>query len=86
MMYADDLIIFLGDRPTHSCWGEYGQWCPSLYSFSGPKDNQNKTAAIVQNCGGLAWAKCFGEIGVDVKNFVKYLGVRFRNIRHHQDD
>ena len=59
-----------------SCFGQ----------FSRPKVTLNKTAAIVRNCGGQAWAKCFGEIGEDVKNFVNYLGVRLGNIRHHQDD
>ena len=43
---------------------------------------RNKTAAIVRNCGGMEWARCFRDIGVDVKNFVKYLGVRLGNIRH----
>ena len=46
----------------------------------------NKTAAIVRNFGGMEWARCFGDIGVDVKNFVKYLGVHLGNIPHHQDD
>ena len=34
----------------------------------------------------MEWARCFRDIGVDVKNFVKYLGVRLGNIRHQQDD
>ena len=77
---------FWTERPIHSCWGKYGKWCPALDSFSGLKVNLNKTAAIVRNCGGMELARCFGDIGVDVKNFVKYLGVRLGNIRHHQDD
>ena len=86
MMYADDLLIFLdGEANPHllekiwkvvSCFGQ----------FSRLKVNLNKTAGIVHNCGGMEWARCFGGIGVDVKNFVKYLGVRLGNIRHHQDD
>ena len=59
---------------------------PRFGQFSGLKVNLNKTAAIVRNCGGMEWARCFRDIGVDVKNFVKYLGVRLGNIRHHQDD
>ena len=59
-----------------SCFGQ----------FSGLKVNLSKTAAIVRNCGGMEWARCFRDIGVDVKNFVKYLGVRLGNIRHQQDD
>ena len=58
-----------------SCFGQ----------FSGLKVNLGKTAAIVRNCGGQAWAKCFGDIGVEVKIFVKYLGV-LGNIRQRQDD
>ena len=34
----------------------------------------------------MEWARCLRYIGVDVKNFVKYLGVRLGNMRHHQDD
>ena len=59
-----------------SCFGQ----------FSGLKVNLNKTAAIVRNFGGMEWARCFRDTRVGVKNFVKYLGVRLGNIRHHQDD
>ena len=59
-----------------SCFGQ----------FSCLKVNLSKTTAIVRNCGGQEWAKCFGDVGVEVKNFVKYLGVRLENIRQHQDD
>ena len=58
-------------------------YVPGVYHL---KVNLNKTAAIVRNCGGMEWARCFRDIGVDVKNFVKYLGVRLGNIRHQQDD
>ena len=33
----------------------------------------------------MEWARCFRDIGVQVKNFVKYLGVRLGNIRHQHD-
>ena len=58
----------------------------SFGQFCGLKVKLSKTAAIIRNCGGQAWAKCFGDIGVEVKNFVKYLGVRLGNIRQQQDD
>ena len=86
MMYADDLIIFLDKLANPHLWGKIWTVVSCFGQFSRPKVNLNKTAAIVQNCGGQAWAKCFAEIGLDVKNFVKYLGVRLGNIRHHQDD
>ena len=86
MMYADDLIIFLDGQANPPLLGKIWTVVSCFGQFSGPKVNLNKTAAMVRNCGGQAWAKCFGEIGVDVKNFVKYLGVRLGNIRHHQDD
>ena len=86
MMYADDLIIFLDGQANPQLLGKIWTVVSCFGQFSGLKVNLNKTAAIVRNCGGPAWAKCFGEIGVDVKNFVKYLGVRLGNIRHHQDD
>ena len=86
MMYADDLIIFLDGQANPQLFGKIWTVVSCFGQFSGLKVNLNKTAAIVRNCGGQAWAKCFGEIGVDVKNFVKYLGVRLGNIRHHQDD
>ena len=47
-----------------------------------PPPCTKKTAAIVRNCGGMEWARCFWDIGVDVKNFVKYLGVCLGNVRH----
>ena len=59
-----------------SCFGQ----------FSGLKVNLGKTAATVQNCGGVAWAERFGGIGVEVKHFVKYLVVHLGNLRQHQDD
>ena len=86
MVYADDLIIFLDGQANPQLLGKIWTVVSCFGQFSGRKVNLNKTAAIVQNCGGQAWAKCFGEIGVDVKNFIKYLGVRLGNIRHHQDD
>ena len=86
MLYADDFIIFLDNRANPQLSRK--RWTPvSCFGpFSGMKVNLNKTTAIVPNCGGQAWAGCFGEIGVDVKTFVKYLGVRLGKIRHHQDD
>ena len=86
MMYADDLIIFLDGQANPQLLGKMWIVMSSFGQFSGLKVNLDKTAAIVRNCGGQAWAKCFEKIGVDVKNFVKYLGVRLGNIRHHQDD
>ena len=86
MMYADDLIIFLDGQANPQLLGKIWTVVSCFGQFSGLKVNLNKTAAIVRNCGGQAWAKCFREIGVDVKNFVKYLGVRLGNIGHHQDD
>ena len=86
MMYADDLIIFLDGQANPQLLGKIWKVVSCFGQFSGLKVNLNKMAAIVRNCGGMAWAKCFGDIGVGVKNFVKYLGVRLGNIRHHQDD
>ena len=86
MIYADDLIIFLDGRANPQLMGRIWEVVSCFGQFSGLKVNLNKTAAIVRNCGGMEWAKCFRNIGVDVKNFVKYLGVRLGNIRHHQDD
>ena len=86
MMYADDLIIFLDGQANPQLLGKIWKVVSCFGQFSGPKVNLNKTAAIVRKCGGMEWARCFGDIGVDVKNFVKYLGVRLGNIRHHQDD
>ena len=86
MMYADDLIIFLDGQANPQLLGKVWKVVSCFGQFSGLKVNLNKTAAIVRNCGGMEWAKCFRDIGVDVKNFVKYLGVRLGNIRHHQDD
>ena len=86
MMYADDVIIFMDGRANPQLLGEVWKVVSCFGLFSGLKIKLNKTAAIVRNCGGQEWAKCFGEIGVEVKNFVKYLGVRLGNIRQHQDD
>ena len=87
MMYADDLIIFFSDgRANPQLLGEVWKVVSCFGHFLGLKINLNKTAAIVRNCGGQEWAKCFGDIGVEVKNFVKYLGVHLGNIRQHQDD
>ena len=86
MMYADDLIIFLDGQANARLLGKIWTVVSRFGHCAGLKVNLNKTAAIVRNSWGQAWAKCFGEIGVDVKNFVKYLGVRLGNIRHHQDD
>ena len=71
MMYADDLIIFLDGQANPRLLGKIWKVVSCFGQFSGLKVNLNKTAAIVRNCGGPAWAKCFGEFGVDVKNFVK---------------
>ena len=86
MMYADDLISFLDGRANPQLLGKVWEVVSCFGQFSGLKVNLNKTAAIVRNCGETEWARCFRDIGVDVKNFVKYLGVRLGNIRHHQDD
>ena len=86
MMYAHDLIIFHDGQANLQLLGKVWKVVSCFGQFSGLKVNLNKTAAIVRNCGGMEWARCFGDIGVDVKNFVKYLGVRLGNIRHHQDD
>ena len=86
MMYADDLIIFLDGRANPQLMGKVWEVVSCFGQLSGLKVNVNKTASIVRNFGGMEWARCFGDIGVDVKNFVNYLGVRLGNIRHHQDD
>ena len=86
MMYADDLIIFLDGRANPQLLKRVWEVVSRFGQFSGLKVNLSKTAAIVRNCGGMEWARCFRDIGVDVKKFVKYLGVRLGNIRHQQDD
>ena len=86
MMYADDLIIFLDGQANPQLLEKVWKVVSCFGQFSGLRVNLNKTAAIVRNCGGMEWARCFRDIGVDVKNFVKYLRVRLGNIRHHQDD
>ena len=86
MMYADDLVIILDGRAKPKLRGKIWTVVSCFGQFSRLKVNLNKTAAIVRNCGGPAWAKCFGDIRVDVKNFVKYLGVGLGNIGYHQDD
>ena len=86
MMYADDLIIFFDGTANPQLLKRVWEVVSRFGQFSGLKVNLNKTAAIVRNCGGMEWARCFRDIGVDVKNFVKYLGVRLGNIRHQQDD
>ena len=84
--HPHDLIIFLDGRANPQLLGKVWEVVSCFGQFSGLKVNLNKTAAIVRNCGGMEWARCFRDIGVDVKNFVKYLGARLGNIRHHQDD
>ena len=86
MMYADDLIIFFDGRANPQLLKRVWEVVSRFGEFSGLKVNLNKAAAIVRNCGGMEWARCFRDIGVDVQNFVKYLGVRLGNIRHQQDD
>ena len=81
MMYAD--VIFLDGRANPQLPGRVWEVVSCVGKFSGLKVNLNKTAAIVRNCGRMEWARCFRDIGVDVKNFVKYLGVRLGNIRHY---
>ena len=75
MMYADDLIIFLDGRANPQLLRRVWEVVSCFGQFSGLKVNLSKTAAIVRNCGGMEWARCFRDIGVDVKNFVKYLGI-----------
>ena len=86
MMYADDLIIFLDGRANPQLLKRVWEVVSRFGQFSGLKVNLSKMAAIVRNCGGMEWARCFRNIGVDVKNFVKCLGVRLGNIRQQQDD
>ena len=86
MMYADDLIIFLDGRANPQLLRRVWEVVSCFGQFSGLKLDLSKTAAIVRNSGGMEWARCFRDIGVDVKNFVKYLGVRLGNIRHQRDD
>ena len=86
MMYADDLITFLDGRASPQLLGRVWEVASCFGQFSGLKVNLNKAAAMDRNCGGMEWARCFRDIGVDVKNFLKYLGVCLGNIRHHQDD
>ena len=59
MMYADDLIIFLDGRANPQLLGKVWEVGSCFGQFSGPKVNLNKTAAIVRNCGGMEWARCF---------------------------
>ena len=86
MVYADDVIIFLDGQANPQLLGRVWEVVSCFGQLSGLKVNLNKTAAIVRNCGGMEWARCFRDIGVDVKNCVKYLGVRLGNLPHHQDD
>ena len=86
VMYADDLIFFFNGRANPQLLRRVWEVVSCFGKFSGLKVNLSKTAAIVRNCGGMEWVRCFRDIGVDVKNFVKYLGVRLGNIRHQQDD
>ena len=86
MMYADDLIIFLDGHANPQLLGKVWTVVSCFGQFSGMKVYLTKTAAIIGNCGGPALAKCSEEIGVDIKNLVKFVGVRLGNIRHHQDD
>ena len=86
MMYADDLLIVLDGEANLHLLGKIWKVVSCFGQFSRLKVNLNKAPAIVRNCGGMEWARCFKDIGVDVKNFVKYPGVRLGNIRHHQDD
>ena len=86
MIHADDLIIFLDRRADPQLLGKVWKVVSCFGHFSGLKINLNKTAAIVRNRGGQECAKRSGDFGVEVKIFVKYLGVRLGNIRQHQDD
>ena len=85
-MYADDLIIFMDGRANPQLLGKVWKVVFCFGHFSGLKINLNKTVAIVGNCGGQEWAKCFGDYGVEVKIFVKYFGVRWGNIQQHEDE
>ena len=62
MMYADGLIIFLDGQANPQLLGKIWTVVSGFGQFSGLNVNLNKTAAIVRNCGGQAWAKSFGEI------------------------
>ena len=66
MMYADDLIIFFDGRANQQLLKRVWEVVSRFGRFSGLKVNLNKTAAIVRNCGGMEWARCFRDIGVDV--------------------
>ena len=74
MMYADDLIIFLDGQANPQLLGKIWKVVSYFGEFSGLKVNLNKTVAIVCNCGGMEWARCFGDIGVDVKTSSSILG------------
>ena len=86
MMYAEDLIIFFDGRANPQLLRRVWEVVSCFGQFSGLKVNLSKTAAIVRHCGGMEWARCFRDIGVDVKNFVKHLGVRLGNVRHQHYD
>ena len=67
MLYADDLIIFLDGWANPQLLGRIWKVVSCFGHFSGLRINLDKTAAIVQSCGGQAWVKCFGDIGVEFK-------------------
>ena len=53
-------------------------------AFSCLKMNLKKTSAIVRNQGGGELAACISQIGVEVKHFVKHLGIRLGNVVEHE--
>ena len=85
MMYADDLIIFIEGEADSDLLKSIWSVIQQFGHFSGLKMNLKKTAAIVRNRGGHEWAACISRMGVEVKHFVKYLGIRLGNTVEHDN-
>ena len=80
LMYADDLIVFfpfdylLGALDTVlEILREFGE-------FSGLKINCKKTAAIVCNQRASPWVDAYRRVGIEVRHWVRYLGIRLGNL------
>ena len=80
LMYADDLIVFFPGSGEASRLTTVMRVVWEFAEFLGLRINLQKTAGIVSNIQPKAWCSAMRGEGIEVRHFIKYLGIRLGNV------
>ena len=85
MLYADDLLLFFEGPPSVEELRSVFDVLRDFGDYSGMRINFSKTAAVVKNTGSAKWIEALWLMGVIVRHFVRYLGIRLGNVVSKKD-